>query len=93
MALPNFMAARLRGNVTGRGANMKTVDTAIHICANDYGGATEPDCLCAKQNTYISTAWDCGDIGTVPGVGIYTGWVMIHFGNFVPREQHTWVPS
>jgi len=85
IALPNFMAARLRAKVTETAANMKTVDTAMNFCASDYpGGMNEAKWLCANQNTYLGQAWNCDTMGTAPGMGIYTGWVMIHFGNFNP---------
>jgi len=83
IALPNFMNARLRAKVLQTQADMRTVDTAIHFCANDYpGGINEPTWLCNNRNSPIG--WNCDQIGNVEGAGTYAGWVMIHFGNFNP---------
>ena len=84
IAVPNFLSARLRAKVTQTAADMKTVDMAIHMCANDFGGVDRPNWLCTNQNIYLSAAWDCGDIGNVPAIGIYSGWVMIHYGDIAP---------
>jgi len=88
IALPNFMAARLRAKVVETTSNMKTVGDAIFMCANDYGGSTEPNWMCSNNHSHWSQPWPCEKIGTVAAFGIYTGWVMIHFGNFNPGVNY-----
>jgi len=86
IALPNFMNARIRAKVLQTQANMKTVDTAIHLYADDYeGGFSGYKWGC---NNY-AWWWDCDLVGTAGSShGIHTAWVMIHFGNFNPGTRY-----
>jgi len=88
IALPNFMNARLRAKVLQTKADMKAVDEAIHLYANDYpGGFSGRKWGC---NNY-AWWWDCdyiGASGSLPYHGIHTAWVMIHLGNFNPGTRY-----
>ena len=86
IALPNFMHARIRAKVLQTQADMKSIDTAIHMYANDYpGGFSGRRWGC---NNY-AWWWDCDLVGTAGSShGLHGAWVMVLFGNFNPGVRY-----